>query len=220
MKPYTNYPVQNDAHEILNLSRFVVAENFKHHTLGENRQDFQEEINSIYKEEMDNIKNSRIISLKNSSGKILGAIRTMKWDFINPLPIEKLFGINPLMTTEGKEVNEIWHVGRFAINKNVGGTRLLKKLMVSAIAPIVKHKGNMLFAEVDAKLLRVLNLMGIKSRIIGDSIDYLGSKTYPVSMSYNGLIKFYNENKHLISCEFINEDDERLTLQNKVVIDA
>ena len=70
--------------------------------------------------------------------------------------------------------------------------------MVCAISPICKHKGNIAFAECDSKLLRILLLLGIKPTIVGESINYLGSETIPISLPYEGLIEFYEKNKHLI----------------------
>lgn len=208
---------QINKNEILNISKFIVEENFKHHAPNKFPSNIQDEINSIYKEEMNYVENSKIFSVKNDFGKIIGTIRVLKWDFVNPLPIEKLFGINPLLCTENRKINEFWHIGRFAINKAVCNLSLLKKLMVCAIAPVCKHKNNIAFAECDTKLLRVLSLMEIKTKIIGESIDYLGSKTIPISMFYDGLIEFYNKNKHLVPYDVINNVSKAKELHNKVV---
>src|SRR5690606_33655958 len=97
---------------------------------------------------------------------------------------------------------------------------LLKKLMVSAIAPICKHKDNIAFAECDAKLLRILTLMGIKTKIVGKSIDYLGSETIPVSIAYNGLIHFYYDNKYLMESAIPGETQNTTLLPNSVVFNA
>jgi hypothetical protein len=116
-----------------------------------------------------------------------------------------MFGICPLLCTNGHSVNEIWHIGRFAIKKGLRDLNLLKKLMVAAIAPVCMHKDNFAFAECDAKLLRILTLIGITAKIVGQSIDYLGSETIPICMSYDGLIDFYNQNKELVSSEDLNQ---------------
>ena len=71
--------------------------------------------------------------------------------------------------------------------------------MMYAITPICKDKNSVAFAECDSKLLKVMNLMGIKTEIIGDSINYLGSETIPVSMNYEGLKGFYDANRYLFS---------------------
>jgi hypothetical protein len=128
--------------------------------------------------------------------------------------------VDPFVCAEGNAINEIWHIGRFAIKKGVRDVNLLKKLLVCAIAPVCKHKDTMVFAEIDAKLLRVLTLMGIKTKIVGKSIEYLGSETIPVSMSYNGLIDFYNESKHLVVLEDFELSYANYKLPNKVVFNA
>ena len=193
----TNSLAKND---ILNISKFVVKENFKHHvcTNAESSYNLEKDIISIYKEEMNYLENSHIFTLKSNEGEIIGAIRALKWDYINPLPIQKIFGIDPLQCIHGHPIHEIWHIGRFAIKKGAGDISLLKKLMVSAIKPICASKNNIAFAECDAKLLRVMQLMGIKTEVVGASIDYLGSETIPIKMTYKGLIGFYNKNKYLI----------------------
>ncbi len=187
--------------ELFNMSKFVVMENFKHHTNEAMTQDYNEDIASIYKEEMEYLSNSQISTVKNEAGEITGTIRVLKWDYVTPLPIQKMFNINPLLCTNGNPINEIFHIGRFAIKKEASDINLLKKLMAFAIKPICEHKDNIGFAECDAKLLRVMRLMGIKAKVVGESIEYLGSETIPVSLPYNGLIDFYNENKHLIDAE-------------------
>ncbi len=206
--------------EIFNLSKFVVTENFKHHAKSQFPSDYESDIDAIYKEEMAYLQNARVFAVKDESGAILGTIRSLNWDFISPLPIQKMFGINPLLCVNGNAVNEIWHIGRFAIKKGVRDINLLKKLMVCAIAPICQHKDNMAFAECDAKLLRVLTMMGIKAKKVGASIDYLGSETIPVCMSYDGLIDFYNENKHLAESEAVDQAPEACKLPDSVVFGA
>jgi len=57
------------------------------------------------------------------------------------------------------------------------------------------------FAECDSKLLRTLNLLGVKTQIIGKPITYLGSETIPIKLTYRGTIDFYNKNKDLLQKE-------------------
>ena len=220
MKYTQNYQSTVNKTEIFNISKFVVMENFKHHTDEVFPEDHDSDIASIYKEEMNYLSNSKIFAVKTEDGEIMGTIRALKWDYINPLPIQKMFGINPLECTNGNEINEIWHIGRFAIKKGVRDLQLLKKLMVCAISHICKHKDNIAFAECDAKLLRILTLMGIKTKIVGASIDYLGSETIPVSMSYDGLINFYEENKHLMESEMLIKEQNTNLLPNRVVFNT
>jgi len=185
--------------EILSLSKFVVEENFNHHIEGDGKKKIEKDILSVYQEEVKYIENSKIFVCKDDNDSITGAIRVLRWNYIDKLPIENIFGINPLLVVEDTELHDIWHIGRFAIKKGAKDPNLFKKLMVCAISPVCSHEGNIAFAECDSKLLRILSLLGIKPKVVGKSINYLGSETIPVSLSYSGLIEFYEKNKHLIS---------------------
>ena len=194
-----NYLERLSTSEVLSLSKFVVEENFNHHVNGDEKKKIEKDILSVYQEEVKYIENSKIFVCKDDNGSITGAIRVLRWNYIDKLPIENIFGINPLLVLEDKELHEIWHIGRFAIKKGAKDPNLFKKLMVCAISPVCSHEGNIAFAECDSKLLRILSLLGIKPKVVGKSINYLGSETIPVSLSYSGLIEFYEKNKHLIS---------------------
>ncbi len=192
MIPTNRYLPSRTQSELLNMSKFVVTENFKHHTNSVLPSNYNVSIDAIYEEEMDYLANSQIFAVKTGYGETMGTIRVINWDFITPLPIQKIFGINPLTCIEDKPINEVFHIGRFAIKQ--GGKGILRKLMVCAIRPVCQHKDNVAFAECDAKLLRTMQLMGIKVTVVGDSINYLGSETIPICMTYDGLIDFYNKN--------------------------
>lgn len=202
---HTKTRLLNQSQQMLNIAEFVVTENIKHHTDEKFPDCYENDIAPIYREEMNYLGNSQFFAIKNEYGEIMGTIRSLKWDYLNLLPIQKMFGIDPMEHIKGHPVNEIWHIGRFAIVKGARDICLLKKLMVYAISPICEHKDNVAFAECDAKLLRIMTLMGIKTEIIGASINYLGSETIPVIMFYNGLIDFHNENKYLIENESCNQ---------------
>lgn len=204
--------------EILDLSEFVVKENFKHHShTNVMHAAIDNDIQSIYKEEMKYLSNSEIFVAKSYSGEMLGSIRVLKWNYIDVLPLQKIFGINPLLAVGDLRLNEIWHIGRFAIRKECRDIHLFKKLMVCAISPICKEEGNIAFAECDSKLLRILNLLGIKTTVIGESINYLGSETIPISMTYEGLMGFYNKYKHLVSNDVLTNSKEACLLPKSVV---
>jgi len=192
-----NYLEKLGKHQLSELAEFIVMENFIHHSNGETPEDYNKDIKSIYNEEVKYYSNSEVYVAKDYLGFILGSIRVLKWNYMDLLPLQKIFGINPIMAM--KNSNDIFHIGRFAIKKEVRDIKLLKQLMVYAIAPVCQHEGNIAFAESDSKLLRTLNLMGIKTTVLGESVDYLGSETIPISMSYDGLINFYNKNKGLVS---------------------
>lgn len=188
-------------HQLSDLAEFVVLENFKHHTKDDIPKDIQNDVHSIYNEELQYYKNSKIFSAKDYSGSILGTIRILDWDFVSKLPLEKIFGINPLLTLNTPKVNKIYHIGRFAIKKENRDLLLFKRLLVNVAKIICSNEYNVAFAECDSKLLRTLNLLGVKTQIIGKPITYLGSETIPIKLTYRGTIDFYNKNKDLLQKE-------------------
>lgn len=212
-----NYLQQLKSSQLMHLAKFVVTENFNHHSKEGLPNNYENDVLSIYKEELNYFENAHFFVAKDEKDNILGSIRALKWDYKNELPIQKIFGINPLLVVGDIQLNNIWHIGRFAIKKGMRDINLFKQLMVCAIAPICLQEGNIAFAECDSKLLRVLSLLGIQSNVIGESIQYLGSETIPISMTYSGLINFYKENKSLVSEEILIQSIQKLGLPKSVV---
>lgn len=213
-----NYLGKLNSTQIFDLAKFVVDENFSHHADNNLPEEYANDIKSICNEEAKYYNDSEIYVSKNDLGSISGAIRVLKWNYIDELPIQKIFGINPLLALRSPKINDIYHIGRFAISKTTTDKNLFKKLMVLAITPICKEEGNIAFAECDSKLLRILNLLGIKTHVIGDSIEYLGSETIPVAMTSEGLMNFYNKYKHLVSEELITPNNEETYRLPKSVV--
>jgi len=205
-----------NVNQILDLSKFVVSENFNHHSSNVSSKEYENDVNSIFKEESNFYKNSQIFVAKDSLGLIKGSIRILRWNYIDTLPIEKIFGINPLEIPEAAKANGIYHIGRLAISKEVKDMNLFKKLIVCAISPICQDENNISFAEMDRKLLRILTLLKVEAKIIGKPIQYLGSETIPVSMDYKGLINFYNTNKSLVSDIHLSSKESSLALGNTI----
>ncbi len=214
-----NYLEKLPKSQLLDLAKFVVAENFKHHSNNNFPKDYKSDVNAIYEEELIYYKNSEIFTVKDNEGYILGAIRILKWDYITVLPLQKIFGINPLLTISSSNINNIYHIGRFAVKKDVRDVNLFKRLLVCIASLICKNKSNIAFAECDSKLLRILNLLGVKTTIIGKSINYLGSETIPIVMTYNGVIDFHNKNKHLVLNERFGNNIQAEKLPQSVVFE-
>ncbi len=206
-----NFQILN-SNEIFNLSTFIVEENFKHHSNITSKEAFQKDIEEITKEETDFYKDSNLIVSRDKEENIKGAIRVLRWNYVDKLPLEKIFGIHPFSVVKETSLNNIYHIGRFAIRKDVKDLNMFKRLMVCAIAPICTNVSNVAFAECDSKLLRVISLLGMKAKVIGKSIHYLGSETIPVMLDYDGLIEFYEANKHLVEdTSFLEYCTDRLS---------
>ena len=69
---------------------------------------------------------------------------------------------------------------------------LFKRLMALAVRPIIQHKWSYMVAEIDSKLLRVMNVLGFVTKQLGTSVYYLTSETVPVCCDCEGLMGFYS----------------------------
>ncbi len=212
-----NYLEKLPKNQLIDLAEFVVTENFKHHSNNNLPNDYRNDVNSIYKEELSFYENSEVFTTKDFTGSILGSIRVLKWNYTDVLPLQKIFGINPLLAINKSSVNNIYHIGRFAVKKDVRDINLFKMLLVCVAELICNHSENTAFAECDSKLLRILNLLGVKTTIIGESVNYLGSETIPIAMTYDGIIGFYNKNKHLVD-NIQNETSEPYRILNNKTV--
>lgn len=81
----------------------------------------------------------------------------------------------------------------------------MKKILVYAFVDICKDTKSVVFAECDNKVLERLNIEIIR---LGRSKNCLGSLTTPICIMYEGLIKFYNKNKHILSFELVSNSSK------------
>lgn len=190
---------QTDKNGIYDLAKFVVTENYKHHKGNASEEMIQLETYSIYEEELTYAANSIILLVRDLNNKIIGSIRVFKWDKEQVLPIQKIFGINPLQSICAQNDTTYWHIGRFAIDSFAGipTVNLFKQLMVFAIHPIISDTNSYMIAEADSKLVRVMNALGIKTIRLGQSVNYLASETIPICSSKSSLFGFYSHCRNL-----------------------
>lgn len=178
------------AHEV---AEFIVRENHKHHH-NEDPIVSSEEIKQILSFE-NSIANSTYFLVRNENGNLIGSIRVFHWNKECILPTEELFNINPLVMIGNGNEYSYWHVGRFAISSNLGFStiKVFKLLMKLAINPIVQDENNSyMLAEIDCKLLHVMNHLGIETITLGKPKICLSSMTMPVYSTKEGLIPYYN----------------------------
>lgn len=192
----TNYCIyEADEGCLMELSEFIVRENYKHHSMDAIDADIAIETNEVFNEEHHYIQNSKIFLARNTCGKLIGSIRVFKWNRKDILPIQKIFNINPLEYIGANRSYSYWHIGRFAIDSYTGisTVALFKQLMSLAIEPIVHDSNSFMIAEIDSKLLKVMNALGISTITIGKPMFYLASETIPVYSTKQGLSNFYNK---------------------------
>jgi len=183
------------------LAQFVVEENYSHHEFTKPKH-LKNEIDLVFSDEY-HLQNSKIFIAADTKDEMIGSIRVLRWNFSDILPIEKIFNINPLSLDAPCKV---YHIGRFAIKKgsDKSGFMVFKTLMTLALNEVCKNENTFALAECDAKLLKILTLLNIDSKILAKPKYYLGSETIPVLLPYEGLKKFLAKNKALISLDSPN----------------
>lgn len=186
--------------EISELAAFVVSQNMNHHRGAKEPRFLESKIQTVCDEES-RFANSRIFAARSANGSLVGTIRLLKWNGMDLLPIEKLFGIAPLDLLGTGTPAEVWHLGRFAVSRegNAFGFRLFKILMTLALSEICSSGPSLTLAECDVKLLRTVNLLGIESDVLAPPLHYLGSDTVPVSLDYSSLCRFTRAHHHLLT---------------------
>ena len=142
-----------DKTSLLEIAQFVVKENYSHHLSSFTEEEINKDIKSVLEEEeylYDN--KSRIYIARDYLGKMIGCIRSFHWDKHKTLPIEKIYGINPLNAIHQESKYSFWHIGRFAVAKDSGISTLtlFKRLMALAVKPIVEDKYSYMIAEIDS----------------------------------------------------------------------
>lgn len=185
-----------DKESLLEISQFVVQENYAHHIASFTQKEVNEDVRFVLaEEEYLYDENTHIYIARDSFGKMIGCIRSFHWDKCKVLPIEKIYGINPLIAIHQESKYSFWHIGRFAVAKGAGISTLtlFKRLMALAVKPIVEDKYSYMIAEIDSKLLKVMKVLGFGTRQIGKSIDYLTSETVPVCSSKRGIKGFFSK---------------------------
>lgn len=202
---FKDYNLYRIGSEYLNkIADFVVRENYIHHKQGQYPSNMREEINQVYKEEKSYLPQSQIFIAEDKAGKLIGCIRVLLWDNHSQLPMERIFGINPLTKVPNAKTKTFWHVGRFAIDDLCGIPSLLlfKQLMALVIRPIVNSSNGCMLAETDCKLLHIMNLLTMKTCSFCKGQVYLGSETIPIYALKNDLKTFYNKNKSLLQSKY------------------
>lgn len=175
------------------IARFVVTQNYLHHSSEPIPDTALQEIEEIYREELSYSENSVYFIVRDKDDKMIGSIRVFRWNKRTPTPMQKIFHISPLEKVSNAPETSFWHIGRFAIDStsNFSTVTLFKQLMTLAVTPILQENDSYMIAETDSHLLRVMNALGIETQQIGNPLTYLASETIPVCSSRKGLTKFY-----------------------------
>ncbi len=186
---------------ILEAVRFVVETNYMSHQ-GFLPPEIDEEIRTIYHEEKAYFPESHFYIVRDNISQIIGSIRIFRWDQVSKLPIQQKYGVNvnELVQKEDGDKNQVWHIGRFAVNTQLTGRTsliVLKTLLAHVVHHVCSHQRSIMLAECDEKTYEKLKLLEICSNPVGEPGFELGSKTIPVYNTSKGLSSFLEKNRHL-----------------------
>lgn len=178
---------QIDENEISKAVEFAVKTNYtKHHFVINNKQ-LELEIAEIIKTEKEIFERSFFYMATTIEGQIIGTLRVFDVnDFDTYLPD----------SIDHCSINKVFHIGRFAINQNSDskfGNELFKRMILLAFSHVCQNENNILIAECDIRLHRVLVRMKIDIIKIGTPFFCLGSETISVYAPYNSINKYYSK---------------------------
>ncbi|MDC1809044.1 hypothetical protein POZ03_01050 [Bacteroides uniformis] len=178
---------QIDENDIYGAVEFVVKTNYKKHKAKVDATQMKLEIAEILESERKIFKHSCFYMATTMNGQIIGTLRVL---------ISNSSDMDLPDNVEHDSIHKVCHIGRFAIDQYNGdklGNELFKQLVLLAFSHVCQHQNNILIAECDIKLHRVLRLMGIDIIKIGLPFFCLGSETISVYAPYKNIIQYYSK---------------------------
>ncbi|NQZ12719.1 MAG: hypothetical protein HRT35_36670 [Algicola sp.] len=148
------------------------------------------DLHLMQQSDQDQFHNSVHFEYKNAQHQTLGTIKATLKDDTVTFPIEYEFNIdiNQLVEQLDIEVNEVWHLGRLAIDSNAlrsqdlpfNGRQMMRQLLIHSLRVINHQSNNLMIAESDVLIFEIFKNFGINMQPIGDLQLCIGSPTYPV----------------------------------------
>lgn len=177
---------QIDKDDISEVVKFVVKTNYKKHHFMADSEFINSEIAQICDFEEKIFNRSVFYAIIDKNQQIVGALRVSK---------ENKYELKLPDTIDLSSVNKVYHIGRFAIDQtnNNLNIELFKRLINIAFSLVCQDKNNILIADCDTKLCRILRKMGIGLIPVGAPFFCVGSETVSVYLPYDNVIKYYLE---------------------------
>ncbi|HAS46381.1 MAG TPA: hypothetical protein DCS93_38225 [Microscillaceae bacterium] len=156
----------------------------------------QEDLATMYREDQTYFPHSVYFGFMNSNYELVGTMKaTQKTDLVL-LPAEVEYGIDIKQLSKAFHTNpdNIWHCGRLAVNKQkakiagVGSRSLFLELLFQSFQHITRRPGAIFLAEADKRVYDLFHLVGVPMQQIAKGKTYLGSETYPVVISHEGML--------------------------------
>jgi len=192
--------------DLADFTRFVLRIYYEHH--------LQipapiEEVETCIKEDEYRYERTHFYAVKTKSGEIFGAVNASLWDGKNKLTIEQEYNldIKQFLKTRGLNPPQIWHTGRFAIDRKIINQNqtlrvmqgfYFKLLLTCAFSHVCTNPENVMIAECDEKLQKALVALGIYSEELSKGNFVLGSMALPILNTGAGLQSFFEKHKHLL----------------------
>ena len=176
-----------------NLAKFseFVFQIYAHHYFKKyNWQPNPQELVEMHAKDQKHFGQSVYFGYKNQAEEFLGTIKaTIKANGLS-FPIEYEFGVNiqDIIRNKGLQVNEIWHLGRLAIDSNkirtqklpITSKQILRLLLINSLSVINRKPNSLMIAESDTHIYDVFHSLGINMQKVGACQECIGSPTYPV----------------------------------------
>lgn len=163
-----------------------------------------QELKGMIESDKNQFDDSVYFGFKNSKQELLGTIKATKRTEKVVFPIEYEFNIDieETIKKENLKVNEIWHLGRLAIDSNslrsqnspLTSRKMLQQLLINSLQIINYKPNNLMIAEADVLIYQIFQELGINMQIIGESRHCLGSPTYPVILTSENIKEWLKEN--------------------------
>lgn len=168
----------------------------------------KEEIQNILKYDMQHYDWAYFYAIRNTENAIIATIKVTRWQSTLYFPFHGEFNVDIESVIENLpfKPEEIWHLGRLAIDQRTIATdkllskyrfNMLKILLIVAFRHICTNDNNIMIAECDTRLNEKIRLLGINSISIGKSMIYLGSETIPIYNTGKNLRQFLTTYGHV-----------------------
>ena len=141
---------------------------------------------------------------KTAVGELVGTMKITRKLADMEFPIVSTFGIdlNQVISQKGLSAQNIWHLGRFAINRkklkeqgvNLSSKEILRLLLINAFSKMDREGKDLLVAESDILIYQLFHELGVNMQMVGEGQDYIGSPTYPVIIAGSDIREWLEAN--------------------------
>ena len=164
-------------------------------------------VHDLYKmqqSDQEQFQNSVYFGYRNEQKQILGTIKATRKDDDVIFPIEYEFEVNldEIIQEKGLKVNEVWHLGRLAIDSNtlrsqklpITSRQMFRYLLIHSLSVINHHPNNLMIAESDVLIYEIFHSLGLNMQVVGNLRQCLGSPTYPVIITGEDMHRWLTQN--------------------------